>query len=415
MILAEDEVGLGADHAGIMLLAGRTEPGTPLADVLPLADDVLLVESTGNRPDLHSVYGLAREIAALYDLPLRGHARGQSPGHGPGGAGRRSRSRTSRAARATSGACSRTSRSRRRRCGCARGSYARRAAPDLERRRRHELRDARARQPAARLRLHRRSTAADRRPPRARRARRLRTLDGVDRELDPDDLVIADADRAIALAGIMGGEETEIGDGTTTVLLEAANFEPYGIYRTSERQRLRTEGSNRWEKGVDPLPRRARGRPRDRAAPRARRRRAGPRTTDVHGRAARAAGDPLPARTGPTPLIGIETPPERPVRAARAARLRAARRRGRRPDLARPRRDARGRRDRGDRALPARGRPVHAARSAARCSGCSPASSVCAGASRTRSSASASPRRTRRACGPTTRRRGSCPSRSRSS
>ena len=50
----------------------------------------------------------------------------------------------------------------------------------------------------------------------------------------------------------MGGEETEIGEGTTTVLLEAANFEPYGIYRTSERQRLRTEGSNRWEKGVDP-------------------------------------------------------------------------------------------------------------------------------------------------------------------
>ena len=67
-----------------------------------------------------------------------------------------------------------------------------------------------------------------------------------------DDLLIADAERAIALAGIMGGEETEIGDATTTVLLEAANFEPYGIYRSSERLRLRTEGSNRWEKGVDP-------------------------------------------------------------------------------------------------------------------------------------------------------------------
>ena len=50
----------------------------------------------------------------------------------------------------------------------------------------------------------------------------------------------------------MGGEETEIGDQTTTVLLEAANFEPHGIYRSSERQRMRTEGSNRWEKGVDP-------------------------------------------------------------------------------------------------------------------------------------------------------------------
>src|SRR3989442_8544491 len=64
--------------------------------------------------------------------------------------------------------------------------------------------------------------------------------------------MIADGERSVALAGIMGGEETEIGEGTTEILLEAANFEPYTIFRTSERLRLRTEGSNRWEKGVDP-------------------------------------------------------------------------------------------------------------------------------------------------------------------
>ena len=87
---------------------------------------------------------------------------------------------------------------------------------------------------------------------RARPGETLRTLDGVERQLEPTDLMIADADRAIALAGIMGGEETEIGESTTEVLLEAANFEPYGIFRSSERLRLRTEGSNRWEKGVDP-------------------------------------------------------------------------------------------------------------------------------------------------------------------
>src|SRR5215470_15051494 len=52
------------------MLLPETEPGTPLSDVLPLVDDVLLVESTGNRPDLQSVYGIAREVAALYDLPL---------------------------------------------------------------------------------------------------------------------------------------------------------------------------------------------------------------------------------------------------------------------------------------------------------------------------------------------------------
>jgi phenylalanyl-tRNA synthetase beta chain len=87
---------------------------------------------------------------------------------------------------------------------------------------------------------------------RARPGETLRTLDGAERRLEPTDLMIADADRVIALAGIMGGEETEIGEQTTEVLLEAANFEPNGIFRSSERLRLRTEGSNRWEKGVDP-------------------------------------------------------------------------------------------------------------------------------------------------------------------
>jgi phenylalanyl-tRNA synthetase beta chain len=70
MILAEDEVELGTDHTGIMVLDDQFEPGTPLADVLPIVDDVLLVEPTGNRPDLLSIYGIAREVGALYDLEL---------------------------------------------------------------------------------------------------------------------------------------------------------------------------------------------------------------------------------------------------------------------------------------------------------------------------------------------------------
>ncbi len=87
----------------------------------------------------------------------------------------------------------------------------------------------------------------------ARRAgEELRTLDGVLRRLDERDLVIADAARAVALAGIMGGEETEVADDTSVVLLEAANFEPVGVSRSAERLHLRTEGLNRWEKGVDP-------------------------------------------------------------------------------------------------------------------------------------------------------------------
>ncbi|MEN3342349.1 MAG: phenylalanyl-tRNA synthetase beta chain, partial [Actinomycetota bacterium] len=86
----------------------------------------------------------------------------------------------------------------------------------------------------------------------ARPGEELRTLDGTMRKLDPSDLMIADADRSVALAGIMGGEETEVSGRTSSVLLEAANFEPVGILRSSERHALRTEGSNRWEKGVDP-------------------------------------------------------------------------------------------------------------------------------------------------------------------
>ena len=83
MILAEDEVELGADHSGIMVLP-ETEPGTLLGDVLPLVEEVLLVESTGNRPDLLSIYGLGREVAALYDLEL-GPWPGSEPGLVPSG------------------------------------------------------------------------------------------------------------------------------------------------------------------------------------------------------------------------------------------------------------------------------------------------------------------------------------------
>jgi phenylalanyl-tRNA synthetase beta chain len=249
MILAEDEVGLGTEHSGIMLL-DDAEPGTPLTDVLPLVDDVLLVESTGNRPDLQSVYGLAREIAALYDLPLSELPGATYPGRAPD---------EQVAIRIDDLE------------GCPR--YIGRLFEDVT-------------IGPSPMWLRARLNAAGQRPisnvvditnyvmlglgnplhafdfPRlaggqivVRRAaarERLRTLDSVDRELDPDDLLIADAERAIALAGIMGGEETEIGDDTTAVLLEAANFEPHGIYRSSERHRLRTEGSNRWEKGVDP-------------------------------------------------------------------------------------------------------------------------------------------------------------------
>src|ERR1051325_779502 len=248
MILAEDEVDLGTDHSGIMVLP-ESEPGTPLVDVLPLVDDVLLVESTGNRPDLLSVYGIAREVAALYGLELEPMSSEAPPQAGD--------ERVDIEIEDFE--------------GCPR--YIGRLFRDVS-------------TGSAPVWLKARLLAAGMRPisnvvdvtnyvmlalgnplhafdfqklhggkivvRRAQPGEKLRTLDGVDRELEPTDLMIADADRSVALAGIMGGEETEIGEDTTDVLLEAANFERSGIYRSSERLRLRTEGSNRWEKGVDP-------------------------------------------------------------------------------------------------------------------------------------------------------------------
>jgi phenylalanyl-tRNA synthetase beta chain len=239
---------LGSDHSGIMVLP-EMEPGTPLGDVLPLVEEVLLVESTGNRPDLLSIYGLAREIAALYELELRPWP-GTDPGPVPNGQVEVTVEDFA---------------------GCPR--YIGRVFRDLS-------------VGPSPVWLRARLTNAGMRPisnvvdvtnyvmlalgnplhafdlaklagqrivvRRAQPGETIRTLDGVDRKLEPEDLMIADAERSVALAGIMGGEETEISDETSEVLLEAANFEPTGIFRTSERLRLRTEGSNRWEKGVDP-------------------------------------------------------------------------------------------------------------------------------------------------------------------
>jgi phenylalanyl-tRNA synthetase beta chain len=80
---------------------------------------------------------------------------------------------------------------------------------------------------------------------------KLKTLDGVERELDPEMLVIADAVRAVAVAGVMGGEESEISSATRDVLIESAYFNPASVRRTSKLLGLRTEASHRFERGVD--------------------------------------------------------------------------------------------------------------------------------------------------------------------
>jgi phenylalanyl-tRNA synthetase beta chain len=249
MILSERELDLGVDHSGILVLENGPEPGTPLVDVLPLSEQVLELETTPNRPDLLSIYGVAREVAAIFGGELR-----PMPGTEP-----------DRIADEPVDI----------------------RIEDLERCPRYVGRTFRdVRIGPSPLWLKARLIAAGMRPisnvvdatnyvmlalgsplhafdqPRlaegrivVRRAHadeEIRTLDGVVRALTPDDLVIADAERPVAIAGVMGGEDSEVTEETTVVLLEAANFEPSGIQRTSERLGLRSEASGRWEKGVDP-------------------------------------------------------------------------------------------------------------------------------------------------------------------
>ena len=86
----------------------------------------------------------------------------------------------------------------------------------------------------------------------ARPGETLRTLDGVERQLHPEDLLICDAGGPVGLAGVMGGETTEINDATTDVLLEVANFQARTVLRTARRHQLSTQGSMRWERMVPP-------------------------------------------------------------------------------------------------------------------------------------------------------------------
>jgi phenylalanyl-tRNA synthetase beta chain len=231
-----------------LVLEDGPEPGTPLADVLPVGEDILEIETTPNRPDLLSMYGVAREVAALFGAELRA-----IPG-------------VDRERPAEEDVDVRVEDLER--CPVYNGRVFREIAigpspPWLKARL-----VAAGMRPISnvvditnyvmhalgsplhafdRTRLHEGRIVVRRAAP----GEEIRTLDGNLRRLEADDLVIADADRPVAIAGIMGGEDSEVTDETTEVLLEAANFEPVGILRSSERLGLRSEASNRWEKGVD--------------------------------------------------------------------------------------------------------------------------------------------------------------------
>jgi len=253
MLCAADEIGLGTDGEGILVLGADHELGRPLAEALELRPDVLYdLEVNPNRPDAMSVAGVARDLAARQGVPFA------RPEPSPDEAGE---------------------------------DAARRLAvevvdPDLCGRFAVRVLDGVSIGPSPRW-MANRLTALGMRPinrvvdvsnyvmlelgqpnhtydldavqggalrvRRANEGETVETLDGIVRTLSADDGVIADGnDEAIGIAGIMGGASTEISGSTTSVALEMAWWDPISITRSARRLGLRSEASARFERGADP-------------------------------------------------------------------------------------------------------------------------------------------------------------------
>ena len=250
MICSETELGLGDGHEGILVLPEDSPVGAPLSEVLSSGDTVLDVEITPNRGDWASMIGMAREVRAHFGGALREPATEIREEGAP----------TADAISISIDAAD----------GCYR--YLARVvrgvsvgpSPDW----------LVAKLQAAGLRsidnivditnlvmlefgqpLHAFDITTLRgQEIRVRRAgadEKIATLDGQMRELDASDLVIADSDRAVAIAGIMGGAETAVRSDTRDVLIECAHFNPSTVRRTARRLGLHSDSSYRFERGVD--------------------------------------------------------------------------------------------------------------------------------------------------------------------
>jgi phenylalanyl-tRNA synthetase beta chain len=250
MLCAEDELGLGTDHNGIIELE-PAPPGTPVSEILGKGDTTFEVDVPSNRGDCLSHIGLAREIAALTGRPLRL----------PAFTVPRSGSPIDSAFKVTV-----------------------ESPEDCPRFTAHLIRDVKigpspdwlvkaleaagqrsinnvvdasnfvlleTGQPSHAFDLDRLGTGRIH-VRLARAGERLTTLDDVPRDLSPEILLITDGERPIAAAGVMGGAETEVHDGTKNILLEVACFKPERILRGSRRLRLETDAALRFRRGVDP-------------------------------------------------------------------------------------------------------------------------------------------------------------------
>ena len=261
MLCSAQELGLGHDHSGLLELPAGVTPGASVVEVLSLSDHCFDVEVTANRGDLLSHLGIAREVAP------GGHASLRLP-EIPGATGLKLERIGNPGEAATAAATVRVEDPDL--CFRYLGAVVRGVAvgpsPDWLQAR---LRAVGARpinnvvdatnyvllelgQPLHAFDLGKLAEATVV----VRRARSnettFRTLDGVARTIGPDMLMICDADRPVAVAGVMGGLDSEVTSATTDVLLECALFEPKAIRATRRALGVSTEASYRFERGVDP-------------------------------------------------------------------------------------------------------------------------------------------------------------------
>ncbi len=251
MICSETELGIGDDSSGIIVLEGQYEVGSPAGNVLAETDEILEIEVTANRGDLLCHIGVAREVSAIYRTPLElPAARGRSetpPAKADFAVEVEDRNDCPRYVGLRVGGI---------RVGQSPDWLAKRLESvglqsvnnvvDVTNFVMMELG-----QP-----LHafdyRRLEGSVVRVRRAKQGERLNALDGRNYELNPAVLVIADKEKPIALAGIIGGEETSVHPETTEVLIESASFHPTVVRRGRKALGISSEASYRFERGVDP-------------------------------------------------------------------------------------------------------------------------------------------------------------------
>jgi len=249
MIPSERELGLSEDHSGVMELDETVKPGTPLAEALGLDDLILDVDNHAitHRPDLWCHRGMARELAAVYrvrpprelDLSLMEKGDLEIDIQAP-----------DLCMRYTGAVIENVKIEpspwpiRKKLIAC--GVRPINNIVDVTNYVMLELGEPMHAFDADKVAGNRIIVR------RAAEGETIVTLDGEERKLTPDDLVIADEEKAVALAGVMGGENTEITPATTRIILEAATFHPVNIRNTRRRTGLQSEATNRFEKGLPP-------------------------------------------------------------------------------------------------------------------------------------------------------------------